>query len=65
MGLDSEDDTAELDLVEETGNTSCQSRRRCSYSLILTFTCRTHAKMPVTDDAVREAIDTYYMVVEN
>ena len=25
---------------------------------------RTHAKMPVTDDAVEELIDTYYMVVE-
>ena len=25
---------------------------------------RTHAKMPVTDDAVEELMDTYYMVVE-
>ena len=64
MGLDSEDDAAELDVIEETETLVVgQGGGILTRSSLLSL-ARTHAKMPVTDDAVEELIDTYYMVVE-
>ena len=64
MGLDSEDDAAELDVIEETETLVVgQGGGVLTRSSLLSL-ARTHAKMPVTDDAVEELIDTYYMVVE-
>tara|TARA_B100000900_G_scaffold411442_1_gene431143 strand:- start:221 stop:1024 length:804 start_codon:yes stop_codon:yes gene_type:complete len=64
MGLGSEEDAGELDVVEETETLVVgQGGGVLTRSSLLSL-ARTHAKMPVTDDAVEELIDTYYMVVE-
>ena len=63
MGLDGENDE-ELTVIEETETLVVgQGGGILTRSSLLSL-ARTHAKMPVTDDAVEELIDTYYMVVE-
>ena len=54
----------ELTVIEETETLVVgQGGGILTRSSLLSL-ARTHAKMPVTDDAVEELIDTYYMVVE-
>tara|TARA_B100000683_G_scaffold255131_1_gene274428 strand:- start:741 stop:1526 length:786 start_codon:yes stop_codon:yes gene_type:complete len=63
MGLDN-GDTVELEEVEETETLVVgQGGGVLTRSSLLSL-ARTHAKMPVTDDAVEELIETYYVVVE-
>ena len=63
MGLDNVD-TVELEEVEETETLVVgQGGGVLTRSSLLSL-ARTHAKMPVTDDAVEELIETYYVVVE-
>jgi len=63
MGLDGENDE-ESTVFEETETLVVgQGGGILTRSSLLSL-ARTHAKMPVTDDAVEELIDTYYMVVE-
>ncbi len=65
MGLDgSENDDVEIETIEETETLIVgQGGGILTRSSLLSL-ARTHAKMPVTDDAIEELIDTYYMVVE-
>lgn len=64
LGLDSEDDDDTLAPQEPTEEfTMTQGVGALTRSSLLSL-ARTHAKMPVTDDAVEELLDTYYMVVE-
>ena len=64
MGLNSEDEEAEVDTIEESETLIVgQGGGVLTRSSLLSL-ARTHAKMPVTDDAIEELIDTYYMVVE-
>ena len=63
MGLDN-GDTVELEEVEETETLVVgQGGGVLTRSSLLSL-ARAHAKMPVTDDAVEELIETYYVVVE-
>ena len=63
MGLDN-GDTVELEEVEDTETLVVgQGGGVLTRSSLLSL-ARTHAKMPVTDDAVEELIETYYVVVE-
>jgi|TARA_B100001093_G_scaffold300974_1_gene287015 histone H3/H4 len=64
MGLNSDDEEAEVDTIEESETLIVgQGGGVLTRSSLLSL-ARTHAKMPVTDDAIEELIDTYYMVVE-
>ncbi len=64
MGLGSEDDAVELEVIEETETLVVGQGGGVLTRSSLLALARTHAKMPVTDEAVEELIDTYYMVVE-
>ncbi|MBQ80994.1 MAG: hypothetical protein CL825_00265 [Crocinitomicaceae bacterium] len=64
MGLDNDGELPEQQLEEETETLVVgQGGGVLTRSSLLSL-ARTHAKMPVTDDAVEELMDTYYMVVE-
>tara|TARA_B100001027_G_C16265421_1_gene331741 strand:+ start:2720 stop:3550 length:831 start_codon:yes stop_codon:yes gene_type:complete len=64
MGLDEDGELAEQEVTEETETLIVgQGGGILTRSSLLSL-ARSHAKMPVTDDAVEELIDTYYMVVE-
>ena len=64
MGLDSDGQEEEVDTIEESETLIVgQGGGVLTRSSLLSL-ARTHAKMPVTDDAIEELIDTYYMVVE-
>ena len=65
MGLDDEDGDAEsIDVVEESETLVVGQGGGILTRSSLMSLARTHAKMPVTDDAIEELLDTYYMVVE-
>jgi hypothetical protein len=64
MGLNSDDEEEDIDTIEESETLIVgQGGGVLTRSSLLSL-ARTHAKMPVTDDAIEELIDTYYMVVE-
>ena len=64
MGLDDDGELPEQQLEEETETLVVgQGGGVLTRSSLLSL-ARTHAKMPVTDEAVEELMDTYYMVVE-
>jgi len=64
MGLDGDGELVEQEVAEETETLIVgQGGGILTRSSLLSL-ARSHAKMPVTDDAVEELMDTYYMVVE-
>ena len=63
MGLD-EDDEDSNEVVEETETMTVGQGGGVLTRSSLMSLARTHAKMPVTDDALEELIEIYYMVVE-
>ena len=65
MGLHNDsDDEEEVDTVEESETLVVGQGGGILTRSSLMSLARTHAKMPVTDDAIEELLDTYYMVVE-
>lgn len=63
MGLDGEQDEEVEDVVETEDFVVSQGGGVLTESSLLSL-ARTHAKMPVTKDAVDELLETYYMVIE-
>jgi len=65
MGLDEEEGESEaIDVVEESETLVVGQGGGILTRSSLMSLARTHAKMAVTNDAIEELLDTYYMVVE-
>ncbi len=65
MGLDNDsEDQEEVEVVEESETLVVGQGGGILTRSSLMSLARTHAKMPVTDDAIEELLDTYYMVAE-